>query len=141
MELKSVAFGVLATLLVIGVIVVVSTQTALFVTTHTERFTTTTTVSGYATVELVGDCSATTYVVPDTEVIMPTNVTVTSGSSTSYYLSTSTIYPGTSTLGSTTYSTSTYANGTEIIVVTTTSEDLNYFPSVPWTVTVCTYSP
>ena len=46
-----------------------------------------------------------------------------------------------STVGTETYSSSTFVNGTVTLVITTTSTNPNYFPSDWWTVTVCTFAP
>jgi len=157
MKLTRIALGVMATLLVVGVIVVVSSETGLFATTHTERFTgtttpvmtltsvvnNTTTVTINENVQINGTCTAVSYIIPDTEKVSLTTVTVTSGTSTTYYVSTITIsHAGETTLGTTTYSTFTHVAISNVgYVVTTTSQDLNDIPSDGWTVTVCTYQP
>lgn len=100
------------------------------------------TTTFYENVMMAGTCEATSYLFPDTESVSPVNVTVTSGTRTSYYTSVSYSYPGKTTLGSTSYSTSTYTNGTGGFATTTTSP-LNPIdlPSGEWTVVACTYSP
>jgi hypothetical protein len=131
-----IASALLAILLVVGVIVVVSSQTNLLVTTRTDRFTTTaisfvtvtsilnhtTTLSIYGNVELPGNCTAVSYFSPDT---------VSSGATTAT----------TDTISSTNYSTFIHVNATASYAITATSYDLNDFPSEGWTVTVCTYQP
>ena len=156
MKLTRIALGVLATLLVVGVIVVVSSETGLFATTHTERFTgtttpvmtltsvvnNTTTVTINENVQINGTCTAVSYIIPDTEEVSLTTVTMTSGTNTTYFVNTVTIsHAGETTLGTTTYSTSTYANNTGVYTMTSTSDNLNDIPSNGWTVTTCTFTP
>jgi hypothetical protein len=129
-----IASALLAILLVVGVIVAVSSQTNLLVTTRTDRFTTTsfvivtsilnhtTALSIYGNVELPGNCTAVSYFSPDT---------VSSGATTAT----------TDTISSTNYSTFIHVNATASYAITATSYDLNDFPSEGWTVTVCTYQP
>ena len=147
-----IAFVLLVILLVVGALVAVSSETNLLVTTRTDRFTTTsfltitsilnhtTTVSVYGNVELTGYCTAARYFIPDTSSAAPSTVTFTSGNATSYSVTYTTVYQN-STIGTSTYSASTFANNTTILVITTTSYNLNDRPSDGWTVTVCTYQP
>jgi hypothetical protein len=147
-----IAFVLLVILLVVGALVAVSSETNLLVTTRTDRFTTTsfltitsilnhtTTVSVYGNVELTGYCTAAHYFIPDTISAAPSTVTFTSGNATSYSVTYTTVYQN-STVGTETYSASTFVNDTITLVVTTTSTNPNYFPSDWWTVTVCTFAP
>lgn len=111
-----------------------TTQTAI---ADTATFTTTV----YKNVELVGICTAISYFLADTSTEYATTVTITSGNSTYYSLSTNVVSPSTTTIGTTTYSTSTYGNVTTIYTITTTSQNLIDIPSDGWTVTTCTLSP
>ena len=140
--------------LVVGAVAVVAYQSTVSTTTSTERFTSTTTatititsilnhtttVSVYGSVKLTGDCTAASYFVPDTVEVAPSTITSTSGSITSYSVTYTTVYQN-STIGTSTYSASTFANNTTILVITTTSYNLNDRPSDGWTVMVCTYQP
>lgn len=144
----------MATALVIGAVAIVAYQSNVRTTTSTERFTSTTTttitvtsilnhtttVSVYGSVKLTGDCTATSYFVPDTVEESPSTITSTSGSVTSYSVTYTTVYQN-STIGTSTYSASTLVNDTTILMITTTSYDLNDRPSDGWTVTVCSYQP
>ena len=144
----------MAVALIVGAVAVLSYQSNVSTITSTEQFTRTTTttitvtsilnrttmVSVYGNVKLTGDCTAASYFVPDTVEVAPSTVTSTSGSITSYSVTYTTVYQN-STIGTSTYSASTFANGTTILVITTTSYDLNDRPSDGWTVTVCTYQP
>jgi hypothetical protein len=104
--------------------------------------TTTYTTTVYENLEMVGNCTAVSYIIPDTEQVSITNVTVVSGTNTTYSASTVTIsHAGETTLGSTTYSTSTYANDTAVYTITSTSQNSNDIPSDGWTVTTCTLIP
>jgi hypothetical protein len=104
--------------------------------------TTTYTTTVYKNVEMVGTCAAVSYIIPDTEEVSITNVTVSSGTATTYSLSTITVSrAGETTLATTTYSTSTYENNTTVYTTTTTSQNLNDIPSNGWTVTTCTFAP
>ena len=104
--------------------------------------TTTYTTTIYKNVEMVGTCTAVSYIIPDTEEVSLTTVTMTSGTNTTYSVSTVTIsHAGETTLGTTTYSTSTYANNTGVYTMTSTSDNLNDIPSNGWTVTTCTFAP
>jgi uncharacterized membrane protein YuzA (DUF378 family) len=104
--------------------------------------TTTYTTTVYKNVEMVGTCTAVSYIIPDYGEVSVTNVTVTSGTATTYSLSTITVSPaGETTLGTTKYSTSTYENNTAIYTTTSTSQNLNDIPSNGWTVTTCTFAP
>jgi hypothetical protein len=151
MKLIRLALVFLAIGLVVGTIFIVESERSLYVVTSTESFTTTTvitntslltltsvvnstrTISILGNVELSGNCTASTYFVPDT---IQVTATSTSGTLTVY----STEYQN-STVGTSTFSTSTYVNSTASYIVTTTSYDLNDRPSNGWTVTVCTYEP
>jgi hypothetical protein len=104
--------------------------------------TTTYTTTIYKNVEMVGTCTAVSYIIPDTEEVSLTTVTMTSGTNTTYFVNTVTIsHAGETTLGTTTYSTSTYANNTGVYTMTSTSDNLNDIPSNGWTVTTCTFTP
>jgi hypothetical protein len=104
--------------------------------------TTTYTTTVYKNVEMVGTCTAVSYIIPDTEEVSTTNVTVTSGTNTMYSVSTVTIsHAGETTLGTTTYSTSTFGNNTAVYTATSTSDNLNDIPSDGWTVTTCAFTP
>ena len=104
--------------------------------------TTTYTTTVFKNVEMVGNCTAVSYLIPDTVVVTFTNVTVTSGGSTTYSEGTVTVSTaGETTLGTTTYATSTYANSTAAYSMTSTSVDTNEIPSNGWTVTVCAFAP
>jgi hypothetical protein len=154
MKSVRIASALLAILLVVGVVAVVSSQTNLLVTTRTDRFTAmttsfvtvtsilnhTTTVSVYENVEMTGNCTAASYFLPDTVSAAPSTATFTSGKVTSYSVTYTTVYQN-STIGTETYSASTFVNDTITLVVTTTSTDPNYFPSDRWTATVCTFIP
>ncbi len=140
--------------LVVGAAAIGSYESGLRTTTSTERFTSTTTstitvttivnhttaLSVYENVELIGECTAASYFVPDTVEVAPSTMTTTSGSVTSYSVTYTTVYHN-STIGTSTYSASTFVNGTTTLVVTATSDDLNDRPSDGWTVTICTYHP
>jgi hypothetical protein len=95
-------------------------------------------------VELIGSCNDTTYYLPDTVGLVVTDVTTTSNSTISYYLSTVTTVPAsTQTLGSSTFTTTTYAHDSSVrsyTLVATTNLD-NYTPSAAWIVSICTYIP
>jgi len=151
---RKIAFALLAILLVVGVIVVVSSQTNLLVTTRTDRFTTTatsfvtvtsvlnhtTTVSVYENVEMMGNCTAVSYFLGDMQTEYATNSTVTQGNSTSYTLVITSVHSATvQTIGTKAYTTTAYANGTSVIITTSTLYDPNAAPSSGWTVTICTY--
>lgn len=104
--------------------------------------TTTYTTTVYKNMEMVGTCTAVSYIIPDTEEAFLANVTVISGTSTTYYLSTTAVVTaGETTLGTTAYITSTYANSTAAYAVTSTSQNLDVIPSDGWTVTACTLVP
>ena len=104
--------------------------------------TTTYTTSIYKNVQMTETCTAVSYIIPDTEEVSITNVTVTSGTNTTYSLSTVTVsHAAETTLGTTTYSTSTYGNNTSVYTITSTSDNLNDIPSNGWTVTTCTFTP
>src|SRR5271157_3221615 len=118
MKTFRVALALFALALVLGVIVVISSQTDLLVTTRTDYFTTTTTstvtitsvvnhttmISIYENVEMTGTCAAVSYFAPDTSVVGQ-NMT--------------------ETVGSSTFSTSTYGNHTVGYVMTSTSDNLS----------------
>jgi hypothetical protein len=156
MKAVRVVLTLLSILLVMGTIVVFASKTDLFVTIHTERFTTTTTAtvtittiindttttSVYENVQVIGNCTAVSYFLPDTVEQLVTDVTITSGNTTTHSISFgSTIRATTTTLGTRIYTVTSYANNTSIFTVTSESDDLSDIPSDGWTNTICTYQP
>jgi hypothetical protein len=147
--------AVLSMALVVGALVVVSTQTSALGTIRTETFTTTTTFStavtltSPTTITIVDNhTSTTTQVLTTTSTVnvtlLPqTWVVIGTCTATSYEI------PDTETLGQTALETTTfeswkytitYTNTTPVVVVvTSTSTDWNAAPSSAWSVTTCTY--
>ena len=136
MRVRRAAVGIVAIVIVVGAFALVLPQTGLlYTTTKIQTFTTTV----FENTRETGTCTATSYLVPDTVEVSATEVTVTSGNSTYSSLSTTTIYPGTATEGTTTYSVLTYVNGTSSFVITSTSTDYDDAPSDGWSVIVCSF--
>lgn len=95
---------------------------------------------GSSRVKLIGACGAATYFLPDTIQISVTNVSIVSNGTTSYYQSTSTIYPSTETFNSTTYSIFLFTN-TSTSFITSNTTYLPVMPSSEWIITICTFAP
>ncbi len=92
-------------------------------------------------IKLIGLCDVTSYVLPDTVALTFQNVTTTEGNTTTYYTSTSAIYPTVEALGSTTYTTTTYASNSSSYTITNSTDILPYSPSSTWAISVCTFAP
>lgn len=95
-----------------------------------------------SSVRLIGVCRATTYLLPGTLELYASNVTVTTNDTTSFYECYSTSTPPTMTLGNTTYTlTTTTDSSTSYIVTNTTVFGTPPPTSLPFAVSICTYSP
>lgn len=91
-------------------------------------------------VKLVGKCTIVSYAFPDTEQVLFTLVTTTYLNTTGYYNSIySTIMPTTETLGSSTFTSTTYVGYATAFALTSTSTNSNVIPSDLWSVTNCTF--
>ena len=98
--------------------------------------------AGSQTVKLIGVCKVTSYFYPDNEQILVRNVTTTTDNTTSYYLTTySTITPPIKTLGSSTYTTTTYAKNSTGYVITNTTNENPFSPSAQLAVSTCAFAP
>jgi len=152
---RRAAVVLLAAALVIDVLAVAArneaetpsvTKTSMFTTTLSTVITVTstlnhtTTISVYGGTKLVGNCTAVSYFRPDSTIDVFSNVTITSGASTSYSLSSvSWAFAPSTVVGSSTYTTAIYANDTATFTFVSTSTG-DYSPSAGWTVTACSFN-
>ena len=152
MRLVRAGAAILVLALVVGAVAVVSYHSSVSTVTSTQRFTSTTTatltittildhtttVSVYVGARLVGNCTVTSYFVPDTIEASSSIITVTSGNSTFSYTTYYQTGPTTYVKAGTGYSTTVYTNDTGTFTFVSTSTGY-YSPSSGWTVTACAF--